>query len=92
MGEAQVVAFLDALAVERHVAASSQNQALAALLLLYKVVLDRPLERLGNDVVRAKRPERLPVVLTRDEVRTVLAQLEGTPWLMASRPEATEGS
>jgi integrase len=47
-------------------------------------VLDRPVEGLDNDVVRAKRPERLPVVLTPVEVRTVLAHLEGTPWLMAS--------
>jgi hypothetical protein len=84
MGEADVVAFLDALAVDRHVAASTRNQALAALLFLHKVVLDRPLERLGGDMVRARRPERLPVVLTRDEIRTVLAQLDGTPWLMAS--------
>jgi integrase len=84
MGEAEVIAFLDALAVDRNVAASTQNQAPAALLFLYKVVLDRPLEWVGDDVVRAKRPERLPVVLTRDEVRAVLAQLEGTAWLMAS--------
>jgi integron integrase len=83
MAEPEVEAFLTHLAVEGQVAASTQNQALAALLFLYKVVLERPLkERI--DASRAKRPDRLPVVLTRDEVRRVLAQLEGTHWLMAS--------
>ena len=83
MGEAEVVAFLDHLAVDRKVAASTQNQALAALLFLYKVVLDRPLAWSGEDVIHARRPERLPVVLGREEVRRVLAQLDGTPGLMA---------
>jgi len=83
LGEAQVVEFLTHLAVGKDVAASTQNQAFSALLFLYKVVLDRPLERI-DDVVRARRPERLPVVMTRDEVRGVLAQLTATKWLMAS--------
>jgi hypothetical protein len=65
MGETEVVAFLGALAVDRHVAASTQNQALAALLFLYKVVLDRPLEWAGDDVVRARQPERLPLSCSR---------------------------
>jgi integron integrase len=83
MGEAEVEQFLTSLAVEGEVAASTQNQALSALLFLYKVVLDRPLE--GRiEAVRAKRPERLPVVLSREEVRAVLAQLGGERWLMAS--------
>ncbi len=75
MGEAEVNAFLTHLAVERKVAASTQNQALSALLFLYKEVLDRPLEAFG-EVVRAQRPERLPVVLTREEVRAVLGHLD----------------
>lgn len=66
MGEPEVEQFLSCLADEKQVAASTQNQALAALLFLYKVVLDMPLrERI--DASRAERPERLPVVLTRDE-------------------------
>ncbi len=82
MGEAEVKEFLTYLAVERNVAASTQNQALSALLFLYKVVLERPLEWVG-DAVRAKRPERLPVVFTREEVRAVLARLPGERALMA---------
>lgn len=83
MGEAEVEAFLTHLAVAENVAASTQNQALAALLFLYKVVLERPLEK-RIDASRARRPERLPVVLSRDEVRALLAQLQGTHRLMAS--------
>ena len=74
MGEPEVGEFLTHLAVERNVAASTQNQALSALLFLYKCVLDRPLERV-EDVAPAKRPSRLPVVFTRDEVRAILARL-----------------
>ena len=83
MGESEVVAFLTDLAVRRQVAASTQNQALCALLFLYKVVLERPLERLDDDVVRARTPERLPTVFSREEARAVLAQLQGTAWLAA---------
>jgi integron integrase len=83
LGEPEINAFLTYLAVERKVAASTQNQALSALLFLYREVLVRPLGDFG-DLVRARRPERLPVVLTRDEVRAVLAQLDGQTWLMAS--------
>jgi integron integrase len=83
MGEREVEAFLTHLAVDEDVAASTQNQAMCALLFLYKVVLERPLE--GRiDVRRAKRPARLPVVLTRPEVRAVLGQLDGEKLLMAS--------
>jgi len=77
MGEAEVNLFLTHLAVERHVSASTQNQALVALLFLYEHVLNRPLDRIEG-VIRANRPRRLPVVLTRDEVRRVLAELDGT--------------
>jgi integron integrase len=82
MGEAEVEQFLTHLAVERNVAASTQNQAFCALLFLYKVVLERPLEKI-EDVVRAKRPERLPVVLTREEVRALMTNLKGVARLMA---------
>jgi integron integrase len=84
MGEPEVVAFLTHLAVQRDVAASTQNQALCALLFLYKVVLGRPLAWIDDGVVRAKTPERLPTVFSRQEARAVLAQLDGTAWLAAS--------
>jgi integron integrase len=81
MAEPEVNTFLTHLAVEGHVAASTQNQALAALLFLYEHVLGQPLDRLEG-VVRAKRPKRLPVILTRTEVLRVLNHLEGTPKLI----------
>ena len=64
------------LAVRRRVAASTQNQALAAILFLFREVLNREMPWV-DDIVRAKRPERLPVVLTREEVRAVLTELDG---------------
>ena len=81
MGEAEVREFLTDLAVRGKVAASTQNQALAALLLLFQQVLERPLGRI--DALRARRPKRLPVVLSRDEVQRVLAALSGMPKLIA---------
>ncbi|MDL2716823.1 MAG: integron integrase, partial [Acidobacteriota bacterium] len=75
--------FVSDLATRGRVASSTQTQALSALLFLYREVLGRPVESLG-DVVRAKRPERLPVVLTRDEVKAVLARLDGSPRLVAT--------
>jgi integron integrase len=83
MGAREVEAFLSWLATERQVAASTQNQALSALLFLYREVLEIELPWL-DDVKPAKRPERLPVVLTREEVRAVLARLDGRNALMAS--------
>lgn len=83
MGAPEVEAFLSDLAIRGEVAASTQNQALAALLFLYRVVLGCELPEL-TDVVRAKRTRRLPTVFTRDEVARVLAELNGTPLLMAS--------
>jgi integron integrase len=71
------------LAVTRRVAASTQNQALSAILFLYKVVLHQELGRI-EDIVHAHKPKRLPVVLTREEVKAVLQYLSGPPWLMAS--------
>ena len=82
MGAPEVTKFLTSLAVDRQVAASTQNQALSALLFLYKDVLEIDLPWLDG-IVRAKRPERLPVVLTREEVRAVLQGLDGVPRLMA---------
>ena len=77
LGAPAVEAFLTHLATARRVSASTQNQALAALLFLYGAVLGTPLPRIG-DVVRAQRPRRLPTVLTRAEVHAVLAAL-GVP-------------
>jgi integron integrase len=81
--EPAVNEFLTSLAVERHVAASTQNQALAALLFLYDTVLRSPLERL-DDIVRARRPKRLPSVLTHDEVALLLQTLTGEPATIAT--------
>jgi integron integrase len=83
MGQAEIREFLSDLAVRHRVAASTQNQALSALLFLYQAVLRQDLPWVDS-VVRAKRPVRLPVVLTREEVGAVLAQMRGTPWLVAS--------
>jgi len=83
MAEPEINAFLTHLAVQERVSASTQNQALSALLFLYRHVLGRPIGDLG-EVVRARRPTRLPVVLTRDEVKAVLGHLTGDKWLMAS--------
>jgi len=83
MGAAEIEAFLTHLAVTRNVSASTQNQALAALLFLYKEVLKLELPWLAG-IVRAKKPKHLPVVLTREEVGAVLGQLQGVSWIVAS--------
>jgi integron integrase len=82
MAEAEVTQFLTHLARDGRVAASTQNQALSALLFLYKQVLKQEIGWLEG-VERAKRSARLPVVLTRDEVHKIFAHLHGTPRLMA---------
>lgn len=82
MGEAEVSAFLTHLAREGNVAASTQNQALSALLFLYKQVLKQEFGWL-TDVERASKPARLPVVLSRDEVHQIFAHLHGGARLMA---------
>ena len=89
MGAPEITRFLSSLAVEGNVAASTQNQALSALLFLYRDVLEVELPWLEG-IVRAKRPQRLPVVLTRDEVRAVLRRLEGAPRLASWRTCSTE--
>lgn len=81
LGGADAEAFLTALAVERRVSASTQNQALVAILFLYREVLQTELPRLDG-ITRAKRPVRLPVVLTRQEVHAVLALVSGTEGLV----------
>jgi integron integrase len=83
MGSAEVELFLTRLATQANVSASTQNQALSALLFLYREVLGIELPWMEN-IRRAKRPERLPVVLTREEVTRLLARMEGTHYLMAS--------
>lgn len=82
MADAEVTEFLTHLARDGRVAASTQNQALSALLFLYKQVLKQEIGWLQG-VERTKRPARVPVVLTRDEVHKIFAQLHGTPRLMA---------
>jgi integron integrase len=82
LGEPEVTAFVSSLAA-RGVSASTQNQALNAILFLYSAVLHQQLERM-NEIVRAQRPARLPVVLSREEVSALLSQLRGSVWLMAS--------
>jgi integron integrase len=83
MGEKEVIRFLSYLATDRHVSASTQNQALNAILFLYREVLKRDLDWLDG-IVRAKKPHRLPVVLTQDEVQEILTRMHGTPLIMAS--------
>lgn len=82
MGAPEVEAFLTALATDGQVAASTQNQALAALLFLYREVLGVQLPWMDS-IQRAKKPQRVPVVLSREEVAILLAQMGGVTWLMA---------
>ncbi len=83
MGEVEIAQFLSALARDARVAASTQNQALNGLLFLYRVVLGKDIGYV-NGVVRAKRPHRLPVVLTRQEVKALLGYLGGAEWMIAT--------
>jgi len=83
MSGADIGDFLSHLANEAKVSAGTQNQALAALLFLFQQVLGRKLERLGN-MVHAKRPVHVPIVLGRDEVRALLAQVQGPVWLVSA--------
>ena len=83
MKEADVSQFLTFLAVKKRVASSTQNQALNAILFLYRDVLKKGLGWVDN-VERAKKRERMPVVFSKPEVDAILLHLEGTKWLMAS--------
>jgi site-specific recombinase XerD len=82
MGETEISQYISYLAVKKNVAASTQNQALNAIVFLYKQVLKRELGDFGN-MERAKRPKRLPTVLTKDEANLVLTVMSGTNALMA---------
>ena len=81
LGGQEVGQFLTALALEQHVSAATQNQALNALVFLYRQVLRREVDWIDH-LMRAKRPHRLPLVLCRHEVKALLKALEGEPWLM----------
>jgi integrase len=81
MGEVEIGRFLSALATDFHFSASTQNQALNALLFLYREILKKEIGYV-NGLVRAKRPHRLPVVLTRQEVRSIIGCLKDSDWLM----------
>ena len=83
MGEREITAFLTHLAVNKHVAPSTQNQALAAILFLYKEVLEQELDWM-DDIVRARRTSRIPEVLSPEQVRRLFGQLEGGHRLIAS--------
>jgi len=83
MGKEEIESFLTHLAVEGRVSASTQSQAKAALLFLYQRVLKMDVDWL-KDVIAAKQPQRMPSVLTVDEVRSLLSRMEGVPWLVAS--------
>ena len=83
MAEPEINAYLTHLAVNGNVSASTQNQALSALLFLYRHVLHRQIGELG-ELIRARRPQRLPIVMTRDEARAVLRRLMGEKWLIAA--------
>lgn len=83
IAEPEINAFLTHLAVEEKVSASTQTQALSALLFLYRYVIGHEVGELQG-LIRAKQPRRLPVVLARDEVRSLLAEMRGDTWLMAS--------
>ena len=83
MGENQINEFLSHLAIGAKVSASTQNQALSAVLFLYRHVLKREVGDLG-EVIRARRRKRLPIVMTREEVKAVICHLDGQIWLMAS--------
>ena len=83
MGAAEIAEFLSWLATERHVSSSTQNQAFSAIVFLYKQVLHIDVGTIEH-VPRAKMPARLPVVLSREEVGTLVRQLDGTMWLVVA--------
>jgi integron integrase len=83
LGEDRIVAFLGDLALNKRVSASTQNQAMAAVLFLYRDVLRRPVGWMQG-LARAKRPGRIPVVMNREEVADVLRHLNGVPWLVSA--------
>ena len=83
MCESEINAFLTHLSVKEKISSSTQTQALSALLFLYRYVLDREIGDLGK-VIRARKPRRLPVVMTKSEVKSVLSNLKGDKWIIAN--------
>lgn len=83
MGDKEITDFLSYLAVKQKVSASTQNQAFNALLFLYREILKQDFGVLET-VTRAKRPARLPVVFSKEEVKAIIGRLDGYKWLMAS--------
>lgn len=83
MGEKEISEYLTFLAVKRKVAAPTQNQALSAILFLYKHILKQEMSWL-DDVIKAKKPKKLPLVFTKEEAKKALLQLDGSKWIMAS--------
>ena len=83
LGAEHVAQFVSSLATDRHVSESTQNQALSAVLFLYRVVLSKDIGSIDG-IVRASVPRRLPVVLTRTEVSAILSSLDGQPWLVVA--------
>jgi site-specific recombinase XerD len=81
MAEPEINAFLTHLAVKENVSASTQNQALCAIIFLYKYVLNRKIGDIG-EVIRARKPVRLPVVMTKAEVKAVMRNLTGDKWII----------
>ena len=81
LNESHITEFLNFLAVQKKVASSTQNQALCALVFLYKEVVKKDLAQF-EDLVHAKRPSRLPVIFTAYEIRTILLQVDGVNWIM----------
>ena len=88
MGAPEIRNYLTHLAVDKHIAASTQNVALSALLFLYRQVLQLELPYIDH-IEWAKRPEKIPVVFTRSEVKAILAHLDGSHHLMASLSAAS---
>lgn len=82
MAEPEINAFLTHLAVKENVSASTQNQALCAIIFLYKHVINRKIGDIG-EVIRARKPVRLPVVMTKAEVKAVMRNLTGDKWIIA---------
>jgi site-specific recombinase XerD len=90
MGATEIVAFLSWLAVDRRVSASTHNQALSAVLFLYKQVLGLDIGPIEH-VPRARMPDKLPVVLSRDEIGQLMTHVDGMMWLIVARSQPDRG-
>ena len=83
MGELEINQFLTHLAVKEKVSASTQNQALCSIIFLYKEIIKKEISDLGN-IVRAKKPQKLPVVLSPEEVKSIINRLKGVNWIIGN--------